>query len=137
MWDPVGVAASVPLPRPWLAYRPDTPDRAIARRFDVELLGREGWARLVELVTIAPARLLGLDARGIGRLEEGLPADIAVIDPAAEWTIDPASFLSKSRNTPFAGRRVRGRVTDAIVGGRHVLADGCIAAPTRSALAWC
>jgi dihydroorotase len=93
--------------------------------------------RLVELLTIAPARLLGLDARGIGRLEEGLPADVTVIDPAAEWTIDPSAFLSKSRNTPFAGRRVRGRVTDVMVGGRRVLADGAIAESATAALPWC
>jgi dihydroorotase len=93
--------------------------------------------RLVELVTLAPARLLGLDARGIGRLEEGLPADITVIDPGAAWTVDPSAFLSRSRNTPFAGHRVRGRVTDVIVGGRRVLAEGAIAESAGAALGWC
>jgi dihydroorotase len=99
--------------------------------------GAIGLPRLVELMTIEPARLLGLDSRGIGRLEEGLPADITVVDPAAEWTVDPSAFLSKSRNTPFAGRTVRGRVTDVLVGGRHVLAGGSMAVAAPSALNWC
>lgn len=99
--------------------------------------GAISLTRLVELLTIEPARLLGLDARGIGRLEEGLPADITVVDPAAEWTVDPSAFLSKSRNTPFAGRRVRGRVSDVLVGGRRVLADGTLADTASAALPWC
>jgi dihydroorotase len=52
-------------------------------------------------------------------LRPGAWADLTMIDPDAEWTIDPRGFSSRSRNTPFGGMRVRGRVEATIVGG-HV-----------------
>jgi len=79
--------------------------------------GAIGWPRLVELLTLQPARLLGLDAMGIGTLRVGAPGDVTVIDPDAAWTVDPAHGLSRSRNTPFAGRRLRGRAVAVFVDG--------------------
>ena len=79
--------------------------------------GHIDWPRLIALLTIEPARLVGLDQTGIGRLEVGLPADITVIDPAMNWTIDPDEFASKGRNTPFTGVDVTGRATMTIVDG--------------------
>ena len=79
--------------------------------------GHVDWPRLVALLTIEPARLVGLEKQGIGRLEIGLPADITVIDPEMSWTIDPDEFASKGRNTPFTGVEVTGRATMTIVGG--------------------
>ncbi len=76
------------------------------------------WPRLVELLTIEPARLLGLDRMGLGRLRPDGPADITVIDPELDWTIDVEQFASQSRNSPFHGRRVRGRAMLTMVGGR-------------------
>ena len=73
--------------------------------------------RAIELMTLAPARILGLP---VGRLEPGGPADITVFDPKAEWTVDPKAFVSMGRNTPFAGRTVRGLVETTIHGGRVV-----------------
>ncbi|HEY8449402.1 MAG TPA: dihydroorotase [Bacillota bacterium] len=75
--------------------------------------------RFVELLSTAPARGLGL--RG-GTLAPGAPADITLIDPEQVWTVDPTAFRSAARNTPFAGRRLRGRVVRTIVGGRTVFA---------------
>jgi dihydroorotase len=49
-----------------------------------------------------------------------MPADVVVFDPAAEWVVDPKRFQSKSRNTPFAGCRLRGRVLLTLVGGELV-----------------
>lgn len=69
----------------------------------------------IGLMTHAPARILELPA---GKLEEGGPADITIFDPKAEWTVDPAAFLSRSRNTPFAGRTLRGRVKATLCDGR-------------------
>ncbi|MCG3124699.1 MAG: Dihydroorotase [Phycisphaerales bacterium] len=79
--------------------------------------GAISWMRLIELMTVEPARLCGLDAMGLGRLEVGGPADVTVIDPGAEWTIEPASLVGRSKNTPFGGRRVRGAAVATIVRG--------------------
>jgi dihydroorotase len=76
------------------------------------------WSRLIELLTIAPARLCGLDAFGLGRLQAGGPADVTVIDPDSGWTIGEADLAGKSRNTPFIGTRVRARAVATIVAGR-------------------
>jgi len=75
------------------------------------------WAKLIELMTINPARLCGLDACGLGQLAEGGPADITIIDPDAAWTITPDTFAGRSRNTPFIGWDMRGRAVATIVGG--------------------
>jgi len=79
--------------------------------------GAIDWPRLLAMMTIEPARLCGLDAIGIGTLALGSPADITVIDPNLEWTIDPKEFKSKSTNSPFVGRNVRGRAVMTIIGG--------------------
>ncbi|MFI5363389.1 MAG: dihydroorotase [Elusimicrobiota bacterium] len=73
---------------------------------------------LVERMSSAPAALLGLT--GKGTLAPGADADVAVVDPDASWTPAPP-FASKSRNTPFAGRRLKGRVLHTFVGGRAVV----------------
>ncbi|GAO02844.1 dihydroorotase [Anaeromyxobacter sp. PSR-1] len=77
--------------------------------------------RLVEALTAGPARVFGLPG---GTLARGAAADVAVLDPAAEWTLDPARLQSKGRNTPWKGRRLAGRCTHTIVGGRIVHEEG-------------
>jgi dihydroorotase len=69
---------------------------------------------MVDRLSCGPARIMGLEG---GTLRPGSPADIVVFDPEERWTVDPAQFRSKSRNTPFAGRELRGRVRRTIVGG--------------------
>jgi dihydroorotase len=73
--------------------------------------------RAIALMTLGPARLLGLP---VGFLREGGPADIAIFDPKAEWTVDPNEFKSLSRNTPFAGRTLHGVVKATLCDGRVV-----------------
>jgi dihydroorotase len=73
--------------------------------------------RLVEALTSGPAQAFGLPG---GALARGVPADVAVLDPAAEWTLDPAKLRSKSRNSPWKGRRLVGRCVMTVVGGRVV-----------------
>ena len=68
---------------------------------------------LVERMSTGPARALGLPG---GTLKPGQAADLALVDPEARWKIDPAEFLSKCRNTPFAGEEVTGRVVRTLVG---------------------
>jgi dihydroorotase len=79
--------------------------------------------RLLELMSRAPARILGLQDHG-GPLEPRMPANLIVFDPGAAWTIDPGRFHSKSRNTPFGGRRVTGRVLWTFFEGRVTARDG-------------
>jgi len=73
--------------------------------------------RLVELMALHPARLLRIPA---GTLTPGVAADITVIDPELEWTVQPSRFRSKSRNTPFAEMRLRGKALLTIVDGEIV-----------------
>jgi dihydroorotase len=73
--------------------------------------------QLVERMSTVPARIFGLPG---GSLAKGAPADVVVLDPEVEWLVDPASFRSKSRNTPFGGRKVRGRAVATIVRGHIV-----------------
>ncbi|HYE03036.1 MAG TPA: dihydroorotase [Phycisphaerales bacterium] len=82
------------------------------------------WMRLIELMTLGPARLCGFDrpapapGAGLGRLAVGGPGDVTVIDPDAPWTIRTAEFAGRSRNTPFDGRSVRARAVATVVAGR-------------------
>jgi dihydroorotase len=75
--------------------------------------------RLIEMFTIEPAKLLKLDA---GTLSIGAKADITLIDPDREWTVDASKFESLSRNTPFHGWKLKGRAVRTIVGGETVCA---------------
>ena len=71
----------------------------------------------IEKLSTAPSRAFGLAK---GTLAVGADADVAIIDPHAQWEVDPAKFRSKSRNTPFAGWKVKGLVLATFVGGRQV-----------------
>jgi len=71
----------------------------------------------VKLMTAAPANILGLP---VGTLQEGGPADVTVFDRAAEWQVDTSAFGGLSRNTPFAGRTVKGLVRATICDGQIV-----------------
>jgi dihydroorotase len=77
--------------------------------------------RAVALLTSGPAAAFGLPG---GQLGVGAPADLTIVDPAAEWTVDPGLFFSKARNTPFEGRKVKGAVIITLVGGRIVFQHG-------------
>jgi dihydroorotase len=87
--------------------------------------GRIDLQTLIEKLTIGPVRVLGLDRHieGIGTLSAGAPGDVTVIDPEAEWTVEPERFASKGRNTPLAGRTLKGRVVATLYGGEVVFDD--------------
>ena len=89
--------------------------------------GHLSLATAIDRLSTAPARILGLDRHG-GPLEPGRPANLVVFDPTLEWTVDPHAFVSKSRNSPFAGRSVRGRVVHNFFNGRRTVADGRLTA---------
>lgn len=87
-------------------------------------LVEQGVLTLPELLyrmSTAPARIFNLPG---GTLMTGAPADVVLIDPTARWTVDPAAFYSKSRNTPFAGWTLIGRAEATIVGGEVVYRRG-------------
>jgi dihydroorotase len=89
--------------------------------------GHLTWSQAVEKMTVNPARILGLD-HAKGSLRTGADADITIIDPDAQWTVDPAKFRSKSINTPFAGWKLRGKADTVIVAGRIKLRETADAA---------
>lgn len=74
--------------------------------------------RFVELCSTNPARILSLDGRGT--LKAGSIADVTILDPDNVWTYNVAESLSRSRNSPFDGRELRGRVRATIVKGKIV-----------------
>ncbi len=75
----------------------------------------------VQKLTSAPAAAFGLNK---GTLAVGATADVVIVDQQEQWEVDPTKFRSKSRNTPFAGWKVKGRVNVTIVGGRVVFETG-------------
>jgi len=81
--------------------------------------GHLSLPELVRRMSTIPARLFHLPG---GTLAAGAPADVVVFDPEARWTVDPARFRSKSRNTPYVGWELRGRVVRTLVDGRTVFA---------------
>ncbi len=76
---------------------------------------------LIRAMAYNPASILHLSSKG--RLSLGGDADITIFDPEQEWVINPEEFASKSRNTPFAGRKVKGRVKYTIIGGNVIYQD--------------
>ena len=83
-------------------------------------LVEDGWLTPIELIeklTINPAKVLGIDK---GDISVGKAADITIIDPSVEYKINVESFVSKSKNSPFHDKAVKGRVEYTIVNGKIV-----------------
>jgi dihydroorotase len=70
-----------------------------------------------------PAAIAGLHGHG-GPIEPGRPANLCVVDPAVRWQVDPSRLASRSRNTPYAGRKLTGRVRHTVLRGEPVVVDG-------------
>ncbi|MDD6596938.1 dihydroorotase [Anaerovibrio sp.] len=92
---------------------------------DLVHTGKLDVAMMIEKMTAAPARIFGINA---GSLAVGMPADIAVIDPELEWTVDEKKFYTKGSHSPFVGRRLKGKAVMTFVEGRLVMKDGEILA---------
>lgn len=90
---------------------------------DLVHTGRLDVAMMIEKMTAAPARIFGLNA---GSLAAGMPADITVIDPELEWTVDDKKFYTRGSHSPFVGRRLKGRAVMTFVDGIMVMKDGKI-----------
>ena len=79
--------------------------------------GHIDFRTLVDKMSCAPARLFGLPG---GTLARGSVADVTIFDPSRKWKVEPSEFLTKGRNTPYAGMKLTGRAVCTIVGGRLV-----------------
>ena len=85
--------------------------------------GKMGYGRLVEAMSIAPRRILGVEPVTIA---EGSLADITVFDPEVTWTVGEDGYESKASNCGFEGQTLTGRATDVFCAGRRTLADGTV-----------
>ena len=81
-------------------------------------------ATILALLSWRPAVIAGLSDVHGGPIEQGRPANLCVIDPTATWTVDPAQLASRSRNTPYAGRTLTGKVRHTFLYGEPVVVDG-------------
>jgi len=85
--------------------------------------GKISWERMVELMSINPRRIIGIERVAI---EPGSRADLTVIDPDLEWTVTEDGFESRAKNCGFVGWKLTGRATDVYVGGYATMEDGII-----------
>ena len=90
---------------------------------DLVHTGKVPLATLIERMTYGPARVFKLNA---GTLGEGAPADITVIDPELQWTVDVNKFYTRGRHSPFNGRQLKGKAVLTVVDGKIVMKDGVI-----------
>jgi len=81
-------------------------------------------AEVLALLSWRPAAILGVEGSHGGPIEPGSPANLVVIDSEHVWTVDPALLASRSRNTPYAGRELRGKVRHTVLHGEPVVIDG-------------
>ena len=93
---------------------------------ELVLPGKLSLTTAMKRLSTGPARLLGLTDHG-GPLEEGRPAHVVVFDPDMTWEVDASGFHSKSRNTPFLGRKLQGRVVHTFFKGRQTVNEGRLA----------
>jgi dihydroorotase len=78
--------------------------------------------QVLALLSWQPARIAGIDDQH-GAIAVGRAANLCIIDPAAVWVVDADKLASRSRNTPFAGRTVKGRVRHTLLRGEAVVID--------------
>jgi dihydroorotase len=80
--------------------------------------------QVLALLSWQPARIAGLSGRHGGPVAEGFAANLCVFDPAATWVVEPERLASRSRNTPYAGRKLTGKVRHTLLRGEPVVIDG-------------
>jgi dihydroorotase len=81
------------------------------------------WAGVADRMSVRPARIGRLLGQG-QPLTPGSPANLVLVDPDASWTVDPSQSASRSRNTPYADRRLPARVVATFLRGRPTVLDG-------------
>jgi len=105
----------------WAYARPGMVGLETALPVVLSVLG-EQWELIADRMSSSPARIAGLT--GHGRLETGRPASFTLVDPAARRVVDPSGLTSKSRNTPYAGTTLPGRIVATFLRGSPTVLDG-------------
>jgi dihydroorotase len=106
----------------WAYARPGMLGLQTALPVALEVFG-EDWPLIADRMSRTPARIAGLAGHG-GELVPGAPANLTLVDPAARWTVEPADLASRSRNSPYAGMRLPGRVVATFLRGQPTVLDG-------------
>jgi dihydroorotase len=106
----------------WAYARPGMLGLQTALSVALEVFG-EDWPLLANRLSRTPARIARLAGHG-QELAAGAPANLTLVDPAARWTVDPAELASPSRNSPYAGMRLPGRVMATFLRGEPTVLDG-------------
>lgn len=94
-------------------------ETALASLLDLVYKGEIDFMTLLSKLTSGPAKIIGLESS----LKEGSIADITIFDPQEEWIVDKEKLLSKGKNTPLIGKKLRGKVMATLVGGKIVYQD--------------
>ncbi|WP_221323255.1 dihydroorotase [Actinoplanes sp. L3-i22] len=84
----------------------------------------ERWDLIADRMSIAPARIAGLAGHGGDLTKAGTPANLTLVDPKASWVVDPVALASRSRNTPYAGMTLPGRIVATFLRGEATVLDG-------------
>ncbi|GAB3857286.1 dihydroorotase [Dactylosporangium cerinum] len=106
----------------WAYARPGMLGLETALAIVVQTMGPQ-WDRIADWMSVAPAKIAGLAGHGHA-LEVGQVANIAIFDPDVRWTVDPTALASRSRNTPYAGMELRGRVEATYLRGEPTVLNG-------------
>jgi dihydroorotase len=106
----------------WAYARPGMLGLETALAIVVQTMGPQ-WDRIADWMSVAPAKIAGLAGHG-HLLAPGQPANITIFDPDVRWTVDPTALASRSRNTPYAGMELRGRVEATYLRGEPTVLNG-------------
>ncbi|GGL13420.1 dihydroorotase [Mangrovihabitans endophyticus] len=107
----------------WAYARPGMVGLETALPVVLSVLG-EQWELIAERMSRAPARIAGLAGHGGDLAAAGSPATLTLVDPAARRTVDPSDLVSRSRNTPYAGTTLPGRIVATFLRGEPTVLDG-------------
>ena len=106
----------------WAYARPGMVGLETALPIVLSVLG-EQWDLIAERMSRAPARIAGLTGHG-NDLVAGAPANLTLVDPSARRVVDPAELTGRSRNTPYAGTTLPGRIVATFLRGEPTVLDG-------------
>jgi dihydroorotase len=106
----------------WAYARPGMVGLETALPVVLSVLG-EQWELIAERMSRAPARIAGLTGHG-GPLTPGAPANLTLVDPSARRVVDPSALAGRSRNTPYAGTTLPGRIVATFLRGEPTVLDG-------------